>query len=72
MSKLLHDTFSGSERISSGTYDPMTKEVVLEFPDGVRWRYKHVTLATWHDFTKAASAGRYLRQHLDRHTNGPA
>lgn len=68
MSVLEHHRFH-STRVSSGTWNKDNEELVLTFPDGVEWKYKNVSQATWKSFKKAASAGRFLRDTLDHHTN---
>lgn len=60
-----HHTFDSS-RVTEGWYDAQRREILLIFPDGVRWVYGDVTRATWIDLTAAASPGAFVNTVLTR------
>lgn len=66
-------TFVDSTRVSSATWYPESRELVVEFPDGNRTRYYAVAERVFDELCTAPSAGQYLNQVLTRqHRYGPA
>lgn len=61
-----------STRVDRGWWDPKDGTITVEFPDGVRWRYRRCTERHWLDFIDAGSAGRYLNDVLSKRPGGPA
>lgn len=62
--------FHDSTRLSRAWYSPDEKMIEVEFSrDGVRWLFFNCERETWQRFTTANSAGRYLRDVLERHSN---
>lgn len=66
-------TFVSSTRVSSATWYPEARELVVEFPDGNRARYYSVPERVFDELCTAPSAGRYLNEVLTRqYQYGPA
>jgi hypothetical protein len=68
----LSQAFPSSTRVKRAWYDPGTRKVTAQFPDGTRWAYYDVDEKTWGEFIRAPSAGKFLNSVLQRHKNGPA
>lgn len=68
--KVLSKSFDSS-RVDKGWYYPDRQVIRLLFPDGVQWEYQDCTPKDWEDLVKSPSAGRFLRERLDRHPYSP-
>lgn len=64
--------FRGSTRVASATYDPVKRIIQVKFLDGPYWNFYECAATTWVRFTRAGSAGLFVREILERHRHGPA
>lgn len=62
----LQHSFHGSTRVRHAWWHPDTKDLVVEFPDGNKTRYRDVNKRTWEQFKDARSAGQFLNNVLTR------
>lgn len=68
----LEHRFTGSTRVTHGWWDPDAGTITVEFPDGVKWRYRNCSRADWIDFIRSGSPGTYIATILDNRPSGPA
>lgn len=64
--------FPDSTRVDQAWFDKEAETIECLFPDGVRWVYQEVLPATWQRFVRSGSPGRFIRDILEQHPNGPA
>lgn len=59
-------SFSGSEALTKGTYDPAAKVLTLWFTSSPHkaYRYMQVPPQVWMGLKSASSAGGYVRLHI--------
>lgn len=61
----------GSGRVVAVAYNAEAEQILVQFPDGIRWWYGQCPLQVWEDFTApGTSMGKYIHQVLNQHPNG--
>ncbi len=65
MTSRLHRSFN-STRVTDGWYDPLRKELEVQFTDGVYFTYRAVPRWVWDDFVACASPGKYINEILTK------
>lgn len=58
-----------SSMVNKAWWDPAKELLEVEFNDGTRWRYEHVTKSIWRGFKSSGSPGRYVHGVLDQLPN---
>lgn len=62
---------SGSSRIVAAAYDAATEQILVEFPEGIRWWYGECPAIVWEEFmAPGTSKGQYIHRVLNHHPNG--
>lgn len=60
-------TFRDSTRVDRAWFTESSSQIEIEFPDGVRFLFFNCDKQTWMHFIQAPSAGKFLREILERH-----
>lgn len=75
----LRHNFTNSTRVTTAWWSPddptrgdSAGDILVEFIDGIQWRYRNCRPKDWSAFVNTVSPGRFIAEELDHHPNGPA